>query len=144
MFNASSTFLQCFPMNYLIPYTIYQIQFPVERSIQYIYWLCTCRLRLQKQYDLYTVISQPQRENATVQDLCSKRLPIRFSLFLRLREGIVALFGMLFRYKPFSEIYGAATTEKHRPSLSTATNGGHGIPFNPTKQTAKNVDVCIK
>jgi hypothetical protein len=52
----------------------------------------------------------------------------------------------LLRYKPFSEVYGSETTEKHRPSL-LATRGsasGHGMPFNPTKQTALNVDVSLK
>ncbi len=50
-----------------------------------------------------------------------------------------------FRYKPFSEVYGSETTEKHRPSLLAARGSasGHRMPFNPTKQTALNVDVSI-
>ena len=48
-----------------------------------------------------------------------------------------------FRYKLFSDVYGSETTEKHRPSLSAARSSAssHRMPFNPSKQTALNVNV---
>ena len=49
-----------------------------------------------------------------------------------IREGDV--------YKPFSEVYGTETTEKDRPTLpSSAKKRGHGMPFNPSGQFARNV-----
>ena len=40
-------------------------------------------------------------------------------------------------YKPFNNVYSQVTLEQYRPSLS-AGKQGHGMPFSPTAQTAKN------
>ena len=47
-------------------------------------------------------------------------------------------------YKSFDELYGTPTTETHRPSLQKTVAKGHGIPFNPTAQTAKNTKLVVE
>ena len=47
-------------------------------------------------------------------------------------------------YQPFSEVYGTATTEKHRPSLSSPqTSSSHAMPFPPSSKYAKNTMCTI-
>ena len=47
-------------------------------------------------------------------------------------------------YKPFEEVYGTHTTEKHRPSFSESRKSGHGIPFSPNAQTARKLIMCTE
>ena len=48
-------------------------------------------------------------------------------------------------YKPFSEVYGSATTEQHRPSLKEVTQGNQTSSVCPTTaQNAKAVIVCTE
>ncbi|XP_064639098.1 uncharacterized protein LOC135494758 [Lineus longissimus] len=47
------------------------------------------------------------------------------------------------RYVPFDTLYGTETTEQHRPSLTHKEKTGHGMPFDPKKQTALNVGLLI-
>ena len=47
-------------------------------------------------------------------------------------------------YKSFGELYGTPTTETHRLSLQKAATKGHGMPFNPTSQTAKNTKLVVE
>ena len=43
-------------------------------------------------------------------------------------------------FKPFCDVYGTATTEEDRPSLSSlAEKCSHGMPFSPSGQFARNV-----
>ena len=43
-------------------------------------------------------------------------------------------------FKPFCDVYGTATTEEDRPSLSSlAEKRSHGMPFSPSGQFARNV-----
>ena len=46
-------------------------------------------------------------------------------------------------YKPFSELYGTITTEKHLPSASN-NNEKKKLPFNVTQQHVKNVSILIQ
>ena len=45
-------------------------------------------------------------------------------------------------YKPFSELYGTITTEKHLPSASN--NNEKKLPFNVTQQHVRNVSILIQ
>lgn len=47
------------------------------------------------------------------------------------------------KYKSFQQLYGTATTDKHRPSLGKKPECVHGMPFSPTAQTAKNVEIVV-
>lgn len=47
-------------------------------------------------------------------------------------------------YDDFDSLYGIETTEKHRPSLHTKKMKGHGMPFSPSTQTARNPDLVIQ
>ena len=48
-------------------------------------------------------------------------------------------------YKPFEEVYGTKTTEKHHPSFTEPGKGGrHGIPFSPNAQTARKLIMCTE
>ena len=42
-------------------------------------------------------------------------------------------------YKPFEQLYGTSTSERFCPSLGMRGNSGHGLPFSPSAQTARNV-----
>ena len=46
-------------------------------------------------------------------------------------------------YKSFTDLYGALTTEQHRPTLQNKSTGlSHGIPFSPNAQTARELIFC--
>ena len=47
-------------------------------------------------------------------------------------------------YKSFDELFGMPTTETHRPSLQKAATKGHGMPFSPTAQIAKNTKLVVE
>lgn len=48
-------------------------------------------------------------------------------------------------YREFEHLYGKCdTTEQHRPSLKEAEKKGSGMPFTPTAQFAKNVNLVIQ
>ena len=47
-------------------------------------------------------------------------------------------------YKPFSSVYGTLTTKKDRPSSKKEGKKGHGIPFNPSAQTARSLILCCE
>ncbi len=47
-------------------------------------------------------------------------------------------------YKAFDMVYGTETNEIHMPSLKDKLSKGHGLPFDPSAQTAKNTKVLIK
>lgn len=48
-------------------------------------------------------------------------------------------------YKPFAEVHETDSSEKDRPSLNlSAEKQGHGIPFNPSGQFAKNVGRALQ
>ena len=48
-------------------------------------------------------------------------------------------------YQDFSDLYGKGeTTEQYRPSLSESEKKSSGIPFSPSAQSAKNVDLVIQ
>ena len=47
-------------------------------------------------------------------------------------------------YKPFMDVYGSETSEKHLPSLKEKEGKGHGIVgFNPSAQTSKNTGILL-
>ena len=46
-------------------------------------------------------------------------------------------------YKSFDELYGTNTTEEHRPSLKESKVKSHGMPFSPTAQYAKNINLVV-
>ncbi|XP_071947398.1 uncharacterized protein [Antedon mediterranea] len=48
------------------------------------------------------------------------------------------------KYYSFEELYGKKTTEHYRPSFTVTRATGHGCPFNPSAQTAKNAGVIIQ
>ena len=47
-------------------------------------------------------------------------------------------------YKPFDDVYGQKTSEKHRPSLVQRNQSNHGMPFSPSAQCAKNVGIVVQ
>ena len=48
-------------------------------------------------------------------------------------------------FKEFESVYGTETSEEHRPSLKNTTKiKGHGMPFSPTTQTAKNAGIVLQ
>ena len=47
-------------------------------------------------------------------------------------------------YKPFEDVYGQPTSEKHRPSLTQKNKTKHGIPFSPSAQYAKSVGIVVQ
>ena len=47
-------------------------------------------------------------------------------------------------YKPFEEIYGTETSEKHLPSLKAKAKESHGMPFSPSAQTARLLVLCTE
>ena len=47
-------------------------------------------------------------------------------------------------YQDFESLYGSNTSEKFRPSLLQQEEKGHGMPFSPSAQYAKNVGVVIQ
>lgn len=52
------------------------------------------------------------------------------------------------KYKSFNDVYKTNTTEEFRPSLKVSPNGqsglsAHGMPFSPSSQYAKNVEMVI-
>lgn len=48
-------------------------------------------------------------------------------------------------YDDFESVYGTDTAEEHRPSLKKAPKvKGHGMPINPTTQTAKNANLVLQ
>lgn len=47
------------------------------------------------------------------------------------------------RYKPFEEVYRKPTSEKFRPSLKEKPSQKNGMPFSPSSQFAKNVEMVI-
>ena len=63
--------------------------------------------------------------------------PLRFS-------AILFPLVVTMHYKPFEEVYGTNTTEKHRPSYTEPGKGGHGIPFSPNVQTARKLIMCTE
>lgn len=47
-------------------------------------------------------------------------------------------------YKPFSSVCGTTTNENRMPSLKEKLSKGHGLAFDPSAQTAKNMKILIK
>jgi hypothetical protein len=48
------------------------------------------------------------------------------------------------RYKSFTDLYGQETSEKFRPTMKDSSNaGGTGMPFRPSSQFAKNVEMVV-
>ena len=47
-------------------------------------------------------------------------------------------------YKPFSEIFGKETTEKHRPSLKRKPRQDRGLPFSPSVQHVSNTEMMLQ
>ena len=47
-------------------------------------------------------------------------------------------------YKSFTDLYGKETTDEHLPSLKEKAASGHGMPYSPTAQTAKNTGIVLQ
>ncbi|CAC5393465.1 unnamed protein product [Mytilus coruscus] len=47
------------------------------------------------------------------------------------------------KYKSFDQLYGKPTSEKYRPSLTGKPSSEHGLPFSPSSQYAKNVEMVV-
>ena len=47
------------------------------------------------------------------------------------------------KYKSFDQLYGKPTSEKYRPSLVGKPSSEHGLPFSPSSQYAKNVEMVV-